>query len=158
VQQRIESLGIDLRRAVASDLEAMAACDDKVFGWRAAGRKLRDTGPGSELASQVADGGILALSEDSRIVGFVAFERHFDLLYIATLAVLPSHQGRGLGRRLIAAAEREASRHGLRGVSLFADGRKPSTLGFYVSCGFHETERCVERDFQRVYFAKRLAA
>ena len=59
-----------------------------------------------------------------------------DHLFIENLAVSPSHQGRGLGRRLIAHAEAQARELGLPSLQLLTGELMQSNVTLYQSLGF----------------------
>lgn len=72
-----------------------------------------------QLLISTAQGGLSALVED--------------------VAVLPAHQGKGLGRRLVAAAEAWAVSHGASRIQLLADRNNAPALAFYQKTGLQST-------------------
>jgi N-acetylglutamate synthase-like GNAT family acetyltransferase len=66
-----------------------------------------------------------------RLVGVVSLDEEEGLLVVGWMAVAESERGRGLGRRLLAAAEEEARRRGAS--TLWATARAP---GFFLARGF----------------------
>ncbi|WP_417914820.1 GNAT family N-acetyltransferase [Candidatus Electronema sp. JM] len=58
---------------------------------------------------------------------------------IEDVAVLPAQQGKGLGRRLAAAAEAWAVSQGASRVQLLADRNNAPALAFYQKTGFQTT-------------------
>jgi hypothetical protein len=42
-------------------------------------------------------------------------------------------------------------------VRLFTDGKLADNLNFYERRGYHETSRCDEGDFSRVFYSKDIA-
>lgn len=65
--------------------------------------------------------------------------------------LLPSLQGRGLGRRMIAAIEQRLAEVGCRGVHLGVDPRNEHAIGFYAHLGYTP-----HRSAGTVLFTKRL--
>ena len=61
---------------------------------------------------------------------------HAHVLEIRGLAVAPAHQGRGIGRALVAAACERAAQHGARKLSLRVLATNPAARRLYESCGF----------------------
>jgi mycothiol synthase len=61
-------------------------------------------------------------------------------LYISDLAVLPEHQGVGVGRLLISAAEDYGKELNLKRVQLGVLARSSNSRQFYAKCGFREFE------------------
>ncbi len=70
------------------------------------------------------------------------------------VAVRPAAQGRGVGRALLAHADRTASRLGLTELRLYTHSGMTENIALYTRLGWHETERRTEHGFQRVFFAK----
>ena len=68
-------------------------------------------------------------------VGFVSLADHDPDWGIEHLWILPSHHGRGVGRRLLATALDFVARRRPGRVTIEAD---PNALGFYVHCGAHQ--------------------
>ena len=102
--------------------------------------------------------------EDSKLAGYVCFGpisvtlHSYDLYWIV---VDPLHQGQGLGRRLLQAAERQIAARGGRQIYIETSGREDygSTRGFYLRCGY-EQEATI-RDFyapgdNKVIYVRRL--
>ena len=58
---------------------------------------------------------------------------------IEDVAVLPAQQGKGIGRRLVAAAEAWAVSQGASRVQLLADRNNAPALAFYQKTGFQTT-------------------
>jgi GNAT superfamily N-acetyltransferase len=118
---------------------------------------------GREPAPMSADyGALIAQREvwvacvEGRAVGVLVLRPAPGSLLLENVAVEPSWQGHGIGRELIAFAERHARELGLPEVVLYTNERMTENLGFYPRLGYVETERRVEDGFSRVYFAKRL--
>lgn len=68
---------------------------------------------------------------DGRAIGFVALELRGPA-ELVHLWVLPDWQGRGIGRRLLAAAIDEARRRRLSSLEIDSD---PNAVAFYEACG-----------------------
>ena len=75
-------------------------------------------------------------------------------MFVESIAVLPEHQNKGLGTRLLAFAEQEAARFGLASVRLFTKQRTNDGFAFYKYRGFRETDRCDSDGFPRVFYSK----
>ena len=58
---------------------------------------------------------------------------------IEDVAVLPAQQGKGIGRRLVAAAEAWAVSQGASRIQLLADRNNAPALAFYQKTGFQTT-------------------
>jgi GNAT superfamily N-acetyltransferase len=62
--------------------------------------------------------------------------------WLASLYVLPSHRGRGLGRAMVRAAEEEASALGVAELYLYT----PAHERFYLALGWETFDRCNYRE------------
>ncbi len=112
---------------MTSDYEALAATADVLLVWR-----------GSVLA------------------GMLITELEEHALLIANVAVAPDLQGRGLGSRLLARAERMAVEAGRREVRLYTNEAMTESIALYRRRGFVETHRSVDGGLRRLFFSKRL--
>jgi GNAT superfamily N-acetyltransferase len=77
-------------------------------------------------------------------------------LYLTDMAVHPTHQRRGVGRALLAEAERVALAFPAHAIWLDAYDAPAGAAGFYAACGFREVGRRAYRDVPLVYFERRL--
>lgn len=95
----------------------------------------------------LAEGGILFLAEeDGAVVGFAICEREEgrsptwewprDFLAIVDFVVLPEHRGKGVGERLLEAAEEEARRLGVAALDLNVAAPNEGARRFYERHGF----------------------
>ena len=66
---------------------------------------------------------VLVLADGANIVGVLVLIRQTQSLLLDNVAVHPACQGRGLGRKLMARAEKEARRLGLTTVTLYTNDR-----------------------------------
>ncbi len=96
-----------------------------------------------------AEGSFLSMFEDSTMHGFVAemdgeaagyarlfFNRYENRLYVSSLYLLPDFQGKGVGRRLLDAAERYATEHGLDQLWIGVMVKNRQALDLYRRVGF----------------------
>jgi ribosomal protein S18 acetylase RimI-like enzyme len=74
--------------------------------------------------------------EGGQIVGLIETMQHADHLWIENVAVVPSTQGRGIGRRLLAHAERRAMEAGCFEVRLLTNGAFKANLSLYGKLGY----------------------
>jgi len=83
-------------------------------------------------------GGTFLVAEDSgALAGCVYIETRGDCSYLGLLSVQPERQGTGLGRRLVAAAERFARESGSRVMDLrVISARREQLLPFYQRLGY----------------------
>ena len=71
------------------------------------------------------------------VVGTVAVEDHGADGLLRSLAVHPAHRGRGVGARLVEAAEARARSRGLRSLALLTTTAAP----FFAALGYREVDR-----------------
>lgn len=99
---------------------------------------------------------VLVLTEATRIIGILVLVTQNESLLIDNVAVHPDHQGRGLGRRLMALADEEARRLGFTTVNLYTNERMTENIELYKKLGYTETERKTEKGYDRIYMRKSL--
>jgi GNAT superfamily N-acetyltransferase len=85
-------------------------------------------GEGHVFVAGPADGLIVLVPED-------------DVLLVENVAVRPSLQGQGLGRRLMAFTEQRARLLGLPALRLYTNEKMTSNISLYKSLGYRETAR-----------------
>jgi GNAT superfamily N-acetyltransferase len=79
-------------------------------------------------------------------------------IYLVDMAVAPRHQGRGVGRRLMAAAQEAAIGWPADAIRLDAYDADAGAGGFYLKCGYHERGRMEYRGVPLRYFELLLSA
>ena len=104
----------------------------------------------------VRDHHAYVVEDGGDIVGVLVLMEKKGGLLLDNVAVLPSRQGWGLGRRLVEHAESEARRLGHRHLDLYTHQRMTENIAMYLRYGYEEVDRRTERGFPRVYMRKRL--
>jgi GNAT superfamily N-acetyltransferase len=160
---------IDLEHARPGDAAAIAALRE------ASARQLtRRFGPGDWSVTNASLGGVekeieggdlyvgrleeaviatLRLATRNPWIGDTAFftERP-QPLYLTSMAVLPPHQGQGVGRACIEAVKRIAAERGAGAIRLDAFDAPAGAGGFYAKCGFREAHRADYFDTPLIWF------
>ncbi len=113
----------------------------------------------ADHAAVVALGQVWLVRDAGADVGLMVLEAAPDHLMIESLAVLPAHQGRGLGRWMLGFAEDRARQAGVPELQLYTNVLMTRNIGMYRQAGFVETHRKVVQlphgvNFVRVYMAK----
>ena len=72
-----------------------------------------------DYAARVSEGVVWVIEEGSTLAGIIVLLPRPDHLLLDNIAVVPTHQGLGLGRRLLAFAEKEAVQRGHREIRLY---------------------------------------
>ena len=101
-------------------------------------------------------GEVWVWDEGGEVLGVLVMRPADDHLFVDNVAVAPGHQGRGLGRELVAFAEERAEREGLPEVRLYTNEKMHENLAVYARLGFEETERKIDGGYGRVFMRKRL--
>ena len=147
-----------IRTATVSDLGAIVTCSNLAFALFAG--KVDEDADNVQLAknlsSQILEGSIRLICDKTDVLGYISFWPTSDTMFVDTLAVLPKHHRRGLGSELLAFADFETQRLGLRAITLFPKARMTGNLRFYQSRGYCETGRCDDDGFCRVFYTKKL--
>lgn len=132
---------MELRPATGADDAALVALDRATWSPRTTPTPAPPEGGTFFSDSRSADEVIIA-EQDGRVVGYAIVQRtsplpsHAHVLLINGVAVDPSMQGQGLGRRLVEAAQAEAVRRGARKLSLRVLSDNANARHLYESCGF----------------------
>jgi RimJ/RimL family protein N-acetyltransferase len=135
----------DRDRASARLLEWAAEAQGEVLVAEAGANKVGDAVAGDTVAGDtVVDGAVV----DGAVVGVVAVHRvpHFEraeaFARVVALSVDTHHRRAGVGRRLMAAAERWAAAHGCETVEVTSLRSRDDAHGFYRTLGY--VDRCAE--------------
>lgn len=101
------------------------------------------------LKARAREETVLVASIGDALVGCAFLADRGDHLYLGKLAVDPAHQGKGIGRRLVAAAEGNARKAGIRIIELQARIELTDNHATFRRLGFDETVRTAHPGFQR---------
>jgi ribosomal protein S18 acetylase RimI-like enzyme len=101
------------------------------------------------------EGVVLVAEEDAAVVGFVAVLTRYSsdepdddpaaFAYLTDLVVEPAHRRRGLGRKLLEAAEARARAAGVDCLRLSVKAGNAGAQALYVECGFEGYELVLEK-------------
>lgn len=80
------------------------------------------------------------------------FSRADRPLYLTSMAVEPRLQGQGVGRELLAAAEKAASNGPAQAIRLDAFDADAGAGAFYAKCGYTERGRATFRSVPLIYY------
>ena len=125
--------------------------------WKYVGRIGKEPAPMLEdYAALIRAGEVWVLAEGGEVLGVLVMRPADDHLFVDNVAVAPGHQGKGLGRELVAFAEERAEREGLPEIRLYTNEKMHENLAAYARLGFEETERKIDGGYRRVFMRKRL--
>jgi len=106
-----------------------------------------------ELIAEYNKGVILKAVRDGEIIGSVRAYADGDTVYIGKLIVHPNHQGKGLGKRLLAVIERNLSR---KRYELFTSYKSDKNLHLYETAGYKRfREETNDAGIKFVYLEKK---
>jgi ribosomal protein S18 acetylase RimI-like enzyme len=145
-----------IRPAVAGDVPAIEALVRDAYAMYVP-RIGREPAPvTADHAGLVAAGRTSVIEADDEVAGVIVLIPGGAHLLVENVAVAPKAQGRGLGRELMAFAERRAAQLGMAELRLYTNQLMTENLALYPALGYTETGRRVEDGFARVYFSKRI--
>ena len=145
-----------IRAATAADVSAIMEIVYQAYRHYIA-RMGKPPGPMlDDYAARVLEGVVWVLEEGAAVAGIIVLLPTADYLLLDNIAVSPARQGLGLGRRLLAFAEAEASRRGYCEIRLHTHQTMVENQRLYASIGYEETGRGAEAGYDRVFMRKRL--
>ena len=150
--------GRPLRRATATDADAVAALVDRAYRIYLP-RIGRPPSPmNDDYHMVVHDHDVWVVDGPQAIEAVLVLMPESDGLFIDNIAVEPSRQQTGLGRMLMAFAEDEALRLGLPALTLVTNEHMTENIARYMRLGFVETERELRRGSHTVHMRKEFLA
>jgi GNAT superfamily N-acetyltransferase len=99
---------------------------------------------------------VTVVVDEGAIVAAIALGPSEEGFTIDNVAVHPSRHGEGIGRALLALAEREAQRHGHGSIHLYTHEKMVENQALYARLGYVEYDRRDSDDFSRVFMRKAL--
>jgi len=146
-----------IRAAIAADAPMIAQIVEQAYR-RYIPRIGKPPGPMlDDYGARVSEGAVWVIEEGSTIAGIIVLLPRPEYLLLDNIAVAPTRQGSGLGRRLLAFAEAEAVRRGYREIRLYTHQTMTENQHLYAAIGYEETGRGTEVGYERVFMRKRLA-
>ena len=143
-----------VRRATPADLPAVREVVSAAYA-RYLDRMDRPPAPMlADYAAEVESGRLWVTGEP--VTGLIELIEADGSLHVGNVAVHPSAQGAGLGRRLMEFAEEQARQHGLDRLDLYTNEVMTENQAIYARLGYRETGRRTEDGYQRVYMEKDL--
>lgn len=133
-----------LRGAMTSEIERVrlieSASATRFLGTARAALAEDEPTDAATLAARIASGGLLVAEEDGAVVAFVMFREVEGCGYIEQIDVLPSHERRGIGARLIEAVADLARERGWPALTLSTFKDVPFNAPYYRRLGFADVE------------------
>jgi N-acetylglutamate synthase-like GNAT family acetyltransferase len=151
-------VAVQFRRAGPSDVETIERIVHAAFGKYVARIGRQPAPMTADYHAAVAASRVWVLEADGEPAGIIVNEVHDDHLLLDTVAVAPGAQGHGYGALLLARAEDDARELGLPEVRLYTNQAMAENQTFYPRHGYVETSRGRQDGFERVFYAKKVAA
>jgi [ribosomal protein S18]-alanine N-acetyltransferase len=131
-KRRARPIAVTLRRARISDLAALVTLELAVFKTDVVARRSFRRFIGSPLAS------LVVAEESGGLAGYalVLYPPRSKHARLYSIAVAPRVGGRGLGPRLLTAAENAAKRRGRRAMRLEVHVRNKRAIARYAKSGY----------------------
>jgi ribosomal protein S18 acetylase RimI-like enzyme len=102
----------------------------------------------------IRDGHVHVIEHDAVVRGVLVLIPQQDAMLLDNVAVSPSAQGLGLGRKLLKFAEAAAVDAGYRSIKLYTNEAMTENVELYTRIGYSETHRAEEKGLRRVYMTK----
>jgi RNA polymerase sigma-70 factor (ECF subfamily) len=145
------------RPAVPGDADAIAALVEAAYGHYVERLGMRPGPMREDQARVVRERDVTVVECAGAIVAVLVLGSRPDGISIENVAVHPSRQGGGIGRALLALAEREAARLGFDSIALYTHEKMTENRALYASLGYVEWGQPEEDEFSRVLMRKELA-
>jgi ribosomal protein S18 acetylase RimI-like enzyme len=146
-----------IRKATPADIEAIESLVHAAYRHYVPRIGLRPLPMEDDYQARV-ERGEAYVSVEERVEGVLVLVTHDDHLAIDNVAVDPSSQGRGLGRRLMAFAEERARELGIGELRLFTNVKMVENRALYARLGYEEIEEVEIKGRHGVLMTKRLAS
>jgi ribosomal protein S18 acetylase RimI-like enzyme len=145
-----------IRAATAADVPAITEVVDHAYRHYIARIGKPPVPMLDDYAARVSEGVVWVLEDGAAIAGIIVLLPTTNYLLLDNIAVAPTRQGLGLGRRLLAFAEAEAMQRGYHEIRLYTHQTMVENQRLYASIGYEETGRGTEAGYDRVFMRKQL--
>lgn len=144
----------NIRPATSADVNEVKAVTDAAYHPYIASIGVAPAPLGADHAADVAAGRVFVTGDPVR--GVIVLLPQDDHLFLASVAVRPEAHGKGLGRALLAFAERRARELGLPEIRLYTNAAMTENQALYPRYGYELTERRVDGPYDRLHYRRRL--
>lgn len=145
------------RAARQADASALAACARSAYAKYVERNGLVPVPMRQDYAEVVRDWQVTLVEHGEAVAALIVIGPADEGFLLDNVAVAPEHQGKGLGRCLLAFAEQEAVRQGFDSIYLYAQEVMTENIALYERIGYVEYARRLELGLPRVYLRKQLA-
>jgi ribosomal protein S18 acetylase RimI-like enzyme len=147
-----------VRRAHINDLPQIEAVVQRAYSVYVDRVGRRPAPMDDDYHEKVVADEVYVAEANGVVAGIVVLILARDHLLVESVAVDPNFQRRGIGRALMAHAERHAEEHDLDELRLYTNAAMTENLNLYPRLGYREDDRRTEDGFDRVFFSKRLTS
>ena len=106
--------------------------------------------------AQIRQQRVYVMDFDGVAKGVLVLIPETDVILLDNIAVLPSEQGKGIGRSLMQFAEEQARKAGYKKIRLYTHEKMAENIALYTRVGYIETHRAFENGLHRVFMTKLL--
>jgi ribosomal protein S18 acetylase RimI-like enzyme len=132
---------VRVRRANDQDAQAIAALTDAAYAKYVPRLRRKPLPMMADYRQMIAEHAVWLLCLDDQTVGVLVLMAEPDAMLIYSVAIDPEHQGRGLGRQMLALAEDEARKAGYGQIRLYTNEHMVENIELYERMGYIETKR-----------------
>ena len=149
---------LTIRVGKLSDHDAIRQCVDEAYTPYIHRLGKRPASIETDFTPLLRDGRVWVAETEERVVGLIVLNKDGPEPEIRSVAVLPVVQRHGIGRALVAHAEKAAREAGHSNVRLYTNANIPELVGYYTGLGYVEVERRLDGGYDRTFMRKRLDA
>ena len=145
----------NLRRAAVDDAPAIAHVAEQAYAPYVARMGGQRPAPMDEdYAVAVSESEVWVVEAAGEVVGFLVLVHGRGVTLLDGVAVLPTQQGSGVGRALLALAEDQSRAQGHARLRLFTNAAMVENQRLYEGLGYVETHRAEDEGLARVFYEK----
>jgi GNAT superfamily N-acetyltransferase len=145
-----------IRRATESDATSVANCAVEAFSHYIPRLGLTPIPMTRDYGAAIANAQVWIATQHGETIAALALDTTDEGFLIDVIAVLPQHQGTGVGRALLELAEQEALRQGHDSIYLFTNEKMTENRALYERIGYVEYKRLAFAERTRVFLRKPL--
>lgn len=145
-----------IRRATESDAASIADCAVEAFRHYIPRLGLTPVPMTKDYGAAIANAQVWVATQQDRTIAALVLDATDEGFLIDVIAVLPQHQGTGVGRALLELAEQEALRQGHDSIYLFTNEKMTENRALYERIGYVEYKRLAFAERTRVFLRKQL--
>lgn len=145
-----------IRRATESDATSVATCAVEAFRHYIPRLGLTPIPMTKDYSAAIANAQVWVAAQHGETIAALVLDTTDEGFLIDVIAVLPQHQGTGVGRALLELAEQEALRQGHDSIYLFTNEKMSENRALYERIGYVEYKRLALAERTRVFLRKPL--